>query len=145
MSAFIHHNYSMTLYFARQPEKAIEHARRAIELEPQYAIPHFFLAASLAQLGRHDEALRTMETFYLRVGRRADADRILNQLLKTGADPISTAQMYFELGNLELGFEQLTKAFDLRLGPLRHANVSPAYDAVRADPRFKALVARLKM
>ena len=43
------------------------------------------------------------------------------------------------------GFEWLTKAFDARAGYVTFANVFPAFDGVRSDPRFKVLVARLKL
>ena len=37
------------------------------------------------------------------------------------------------------------KAFDQRDGFVAYANVLPVFDGVRDDPRFKALVARLKL
>jgi hypothetical protein len=52
---------------------------------------------------------------------------------------------YFALGDKDRGFEWLTKAFDQRSGYVPWANVLPAFDGVRSDPRFKALVARLKL
>jgi len=37
------------------------------------------------------------------------------------------------------------KAFDQRDGFVAYTNVLPVFDGVRDDPRFKALVARLKL
>jgi hypothetical protein len=52
---------------------------------------------------------------------------------------------YFALGDKDRGFEWLTKAFDQRYGFISAANINPGFDGVRDDPRFKALVARLKL
>ena len=52
---------------------------------------------------------------------------------------------YFALGDKDRGFEWLTKAFDQRSGFVYAAKVEPRFDGVRDDPRFKALVARLKL
>jgi hypothetical protein len=55
------------------------------------------------------------------------------------------ARAYFALGDKNRGFEWLTKAFDQRSGFISVANVNPAFDGIRDDPRFKALVARLTL
>jgi len=52
---------------------------------------------------------------------------------------------YFALGDKDRGFEWLTRAFDQRAGYVPWAKVNPAFDGERSDPRFKALVARLKL
>jgi hypothetical protein len=52
---------------------------------------------------------------------------------------------YFALGDNDRGFEWLTQVFEQRAGYVPWAKVNPAFDGVRDDPRFKALVARLKL
>jgi hypothetical protein len=52
---------------------------------------------------------------------------------------------YFALGEKSRGFEWLTTAFDQRSGFISASNVNPAFEGVRSDPRFKALVARLRL
>ena len=61
------------------------------------------------------------------------------------ANPLDAAGPYFWLGDLERAYEYMSKAIDKRQGPIRWMNVSPQYDRFRSDPRFKALVARLKL
>jgi hypothetical protein len=84
---------------------------------------------------------------YALLGRRDDALRVLNGLVQRGGegDLQEVAIAYFALGDKDRGFKWLTKAFDQRSGYVPWANVQPAFDDVRADPRFKALVARLKL
>jgi len=89
-----------------------------------------YLADAYAQLGRRDEALR-----------------VLNGLAKRGG-PVDLQQMaiaYVALGDKERALEWLTKAFDQRSGFVPFANVIPAFDPIRSDPRFKALMARLNL
>jgi serine/threonine-protein kinase len=52
---------------------------------------------------------------------------------------------YFALGDKDRGFEWLTRAFDQRSGYIPWAKVQPSFDGIRSDPRFQALVARLKL
>ena len=84
---------------------------------------------------------------YALVGRRDDALRVLNGLAKQGGafDLEEMAIAYFALGDKDRGFEWLARAFDQRSGFVAWTNVQPGLDGVRSDPRFKALVARLKL
>jgi hypothetical protein len=84
---------------------------------------------------------------YALVGRRDDALRVLNGLARRGGafDLQGVAIAYFALGDKDRGFEWLTKAFDQRAGYVPWTNVNWAFDGIRDDPRFKALVARLKL
>ena len=79
---------------------------------------------------------------YARAGRREDAVR-----LATGSSDAPTVSLiYFALGDLDRGFEWLTRVFDQRHTLARFFKVSPDLDpVVRSDPRFRALVARLKI
>ena len=116
------------------------------------------LGAAYEALGRPQEALAVFERtemrgfphiakVYARLGRRDDALRVLNGFVKRGGavDPQVMAMGYFALGDKDRGFEWLTKGFDQRTGFEASANVHPAFDGVRSDPRFGALVARLKL
>jgi hypothetical protein len=60
-------------------------------------------------------------------------------------EPPTSGHRLFRVGDKERGFEWLTKAFDQRAGYIPGARVQPAFDGICDDPRFKALVARLKL
>jgi hypothetical protein len=85
--------YGSLLSAAGQHAEATEELRRATELEPHFALPHFHLAAALEAQGRAAEALATYERFLLRARRnhpeRPAAERRL-ATLRAGDHP-STA------------------------------------------------------
>jgi serine/threonine-protein kinase len=158
LSAEAHRGLGNTLFWARKYEDAVPHLKRAIDLEPRHLGAMSILGSAYVALGRPQEALAVLDRpefretpkiadLYARLGRREDALRVLNGLVKReGAlDLQLMAIAYFSLGDKDRGFEWLTKAFDQRSGFISMANVSPAFDGVRSDPRFKALVARLKL
>ena len=110
------------------------------------------------QTGRLQEALGTFEhppfqgsaylaLTYAMQGRRAEALRVLNSVVKRGGGPDfqEVALVYFALGDKDRGFEWLTKAFDQRQSYIIWARVNPLFDPLRADARFKALLARLNL
>jgi tetratricopeptide (TPR) repeat protein len=95
---------------------------------------------------RESPYIAYLAQMYARLGRRDDALKVLNGLVQRGGvDPVTVASAYFALGDKERGFEWLTKAFDQRSASAPYANVFPPFDGVRSDPRFKALIARLKL
>jgi eukaryotic-like serine/threonine-protein kinase len=158
LSAEAHRLYGNVLFWARKYEDAVSRQKRALDLEPHHLGAMSILGAAYEMLGRPQESLAVYERselrespqiarVYARLGRREDALRVLNGLVKRGRplDLQAMAIAYFALDDNERGFEWLTKAFDQRSGFISAANVNPGLDGVRSEPRFKALVARLKL
>ena len=154
-STSVQFNYGLVLRGARKYDEAALHVRRAIELEPQNLNAYVLLAQVYEAAGRFEDGLAVLDraefrtspelaVAYALAGKRAEALRILS-LIKPGSDSYGLASVYFALGDNNRGFEWLTKAFDQRTGGARGAKVNPRFDRVRSDPRFQALVARLKI
>jgi hypothetical protein len=57
--------------------------------------------------------------------------------------PYSLAAQYAEMGDAGRAFAALDRAFAERDPSLVSADVDPAFDGVRADPRFTAIVERI--
>ena len=53
------------------------------------------------------------------------------------------AELFFLLGEEEKGFEWLDKAYEERDFHLIFLRVDPAFDSVRSDPRFIALLKKI--
>ena len=147
-----------TLYLARKYEDALAPLKRALELEPLNYPAMIILGLVYQALAKPQDALAVFDrpefrespyiaATYARLGRRDDALRVLGHLEKGGGtfDLLAMALAYVALGDKERAFEWLTRAFDQRSGYVPYANVSPDFDPIRSDPRFKALIARLKL
>jgi len=152
-----HYIHGTDLYFARRYQDAMVPLKRAIELEPRDWGAAIMLANTYEALGKPEQALRVYDRpefrespyiarTYALLGRRDEVLRDLSGVAKRGTiDLYPMAVAYFALGDKDRGFEWLTKAFDQRSAYVYGAKVYPAFDGIRDDPRFKALVARLKL
>ncbi len=158
LSSGIQGSYGIVLFFARKYEDALSQLKRSIDFEPRNYAAILMLGVTYEALGKPQEALAVFDRpefrespyiarAYALLGRRDDAVRVLNNLVKRGGafDLQEMAIAYFALGDVDRGFEWLTKAFDQRSGYVPWAKVQPAFDEIRSDPRFQALVARLKL
>ena len=61
------------------------------------------------------------------------------------SDPQGVALIYFALGDKDRGFRWLTRALDERQAFINGISLDPAFKGIRSDPRFQALVKRLKL
>jgi TolB-like protein/Tfp pilus assembly protein PilF len=159
LSPIRQNTFGIVLYHARRYDDAVAQLKRSIDLDPRNYAATLMLGVMYETLGKAQEALAIFDSHpdfrespyiartYAMLGRRDDALRVLSGLVKRGGafDRHHVAVAYFALGDNDRGFEWLTKAFDQRAGYVPWANVNPAFDGVRDDPRFKALVARLKL
>ena len=153
-----------TFYHARQYEKAIAEADRALEMDRTFGQSHMILSIAYEQLGEHDKAIamaqkaqQLMEGSVLplwslgyalaRSGRTADAEEIAEKLktLSTTVyiSPYYQALVYTGLGDRETAFTYLEKAFEERDEWLIWLGTEPKLDDLRSDPRFKELLTRV--
>jgi TolB-like protein/Tfp pilus assembly protein PilF len=161
LSAVAQSSYGRTLYRARRYEEAIPHLQRAIELEAQVSLHPARLADVYEQMGRIEDALpirqkqaeagpssytlASLSRVYASLGRRKEAQAALSRAIR--AEPpyvLGFALAYFALGDKDRCFEWLDKGVDDRQNVL-FWKIDPQLDPVRSDPRFQALIARLKM
>src|SRR5437016_3044391 len=54
-----------------------------------------------------------------------------------------TAQLHAHLGDRDQAFESLDRAYEERVSKLVYLKVDPAFDSIRSDPRFAALVKKV--
>jgi hypothetical protein len=99
---------------------------------------------------RFEEAM--LGLIYLKKGDRAKAERILEETIENkktvkNVSAPSVAWLAGELGKLDLAFEFLDKAYEERdvLTGFVHVYSEMFSPALAADPRFKVLLARLKL
>src|SRR5437763_4467024 len=151
-------NLGRVLWFEGKLDEADAIARKAAELQPTAASSHRWQVLVAIQRGDFDEALREAQSetdesyrrFELAVaqfarGDRKAADAALADLIAhdQGLD-YQVAQVYAVRGEKEKAFEWLQIAFDNHDTGMLARLVDPLLHGLRDDPRYKALVAKMK-
>jgi TolB-like protein/DNA-binding winged helix-turn-helix (wHTH) protein/Flp pilus assembly protein TadD len=150
-------------YFARNYEEAEQQARVALQLNPNLMAAHAVLGWSFTEQKRFPEAISELKTAsdlsngvpvyrstlgraYALSGDVAAAKKILAEVEAAQSEPrgvgTSLAGLYLATGDSDRAFYWLgqTAPGDIQANWLR---VDPAFDSIRGDPRFVAIVSRL--
>jgi tetratricopeptide (TPR) repeat protein len=97
--------------------------------------------------GRSPGALGMLGLVYGLANKKAEANKILNELLELNKQryvtPAALVNVYLGLGNKDQAFVWLEKAFEERSNYLAYLKVFPLLDPLRSDPRFAKLVQRV--
>ncbi|HKO04390.1 MAG TPA: tetratricopeptide repeat protein [Candidatus Acidoferrales bacterium] len=154
----------MALYFARDYDRVIEEARKALEVEPDSWLLRYHYAQALAQEGRSAEAISELKIgqrisggdplFTMALGHaygisgdRASAMQSLAELKakaeKGHVPPLYFVPIYVGLGDADQAMRWLEKAYEERIDYLVFLNVEPMSDPLRSDPRFQQLLHRI--
>src|SRR5690348_10877047 len=164
ISSIIARDLALTYYYRREFDLSLEQCDRAIEQNPHFSAAYWALGLVQQQRGDLDESAAAFEraiqlspqsprmqgalarTLALS-GKRQEAVRILSELhalsKKRYVSPFEFATIHFVLGHLDEGFEWLAKAYQDRCFELIVIKVDPRFDALRGDPRFPKLAAKL--
>lgn len=160
-SAILRSDLAWTYYCSRQFARALENARKSGEMDPTAFTAHREMNKAYLMLGRYSDALKECDRAMAiighsrrvmaeiaqvkaRAGQAAEATAILDQLRQP--DPSEPEPTYLmavaeaNLGHKDLAFRMLDRAVRQRLVQAIWMNVDPELDAIRADPRFHALV-----
>ncbi len=150
-------------YLERHPQKAVEQLSKTIDLEPNYATAYVYRGMTYAQLGKLTETIADFETAkrldnsprtvalfansLALLGQRGKAGRLLAELndrsKREFVSPWCQGTVYAGLGDKDLAFQWLDRAFQGRATDLIALNVAPLYDRLHSDPRFTTLVRRM--
>ena len=161
---FVHQALSAQVaFFARDYPAAIDFARRANVLDPEFWVGYYQLAQAYEQLGRSDlafDALQKAGQFsggnskavalrgYLfgKLGRTGEAREVLQTLAAVARErhvpPYATALVYSGLGEQDQALDWLHRACDAHDVHLLVLPVDPKWDALRGDARFSRLLER---
>jgi serine/threonine-protein kinase len=164
LSMAIRASFGIRSYFAHDFERARRELSECLELDSGSGTARLFLGLTLVEMSRHDEAIRELETASqvaaspemsaalayacARAGHLERARGLLGQLVLLAeqryVSPSLIAQVHAGLGDADVAFECLQRASDVRAIDLAWLAVRPVFDELRADPRFNALVARMR-
>jgi uncharacterized protein (TIGR02996 family) len=163
LSVYVGGALAKVYYNARQYDRALEGYRQTLELDPDSTRAQRGLGRVLLQQGRYDEAIAALRQVLAReshsyfisdlgqayavAGRRAEARRMLAQLQDIArrgyVSPVYIAKVHAGLGENAQALALLNQAFQQRSDQLTGLRVDPAFDHLRADPRFIDLLRRV--
>ena len=158
------HNLGLVHYFARRYDEAIAQFRETLDLDPNFGPAHIMLGRVYVAKGMPDRAVEELERAQrllgarpdvvtphayalARAGRRREALATLDELRRISKPrdpaPFRIAMVHIGLGDTDRAFEWLHKAFEARDWQMALLKVEPAFDGLRSDPRFAALLERV--
>jgi serine/threonine-protein kinase len=165
-SVSIRRSLGWLYYYGRQYETAIDHLDRALVMNPTSDETQIIRALTFMEMGRFPEAevavrealttvgettigLATLGAVHARAGRMEEARDVLRQLHAMAeqryVSSTNFATLYAVLGDLDQAFAWLEKVYEERRGFLAYLKVDPRIDPLRQDPRFAALVTRMRL
>jgi tetratricopeptide (TPR) repeat protein len=154
-------------FYARRYEETIAHLRHALDIDPDFLAGHADLARALEYSGRTAEAVQEYERA-IRLGgtsmaahsvglanvlavsgRVGEARELLAALSRRRAEsyvsPWALASIHACLGETGEALDWLERAYEEHDPTLVWLKVHPRFDALRSEPRFEALLARLRL
>ena len=161
-----------TYIWARQYDQALEQFQKVAEMFPGFAIDHERLAQLHAFMGRFDQAIAEDTKARLLSGENEKSAlakeailrhawttqgapgywKTLVELSQTGENPpeaynspFGTAILYAQLGDKARALNALEQAYEQRSLAMTEINIEPAFDPIRGEPRFKALLQGVRL
>jgi TolB-like protein/Tfp pilus assembly protein PilF len=163
LSVVINSHLGWLFYFSRQFDQAIAQLQRTLDLEPEYPLALYFLGMAYEQRGvlepaidslrkatersgRHPGGLSALVHALASAGKRGEALRVLEELHSLASQrhvsPYFVAFAHAGLGNRQEAINWLEKACAERSGWMLHLAIEPAFDSLRGQPDFQALMLR---
>jgi serine/threonine-protein kinase len=150
------------LYMARQYDEVIEQHKRTIELDPNFFYADSWVGTAYRERGMLKEALEEymkvqkqmpeqplfgLAALYGRTGRQREAKSILRDVIndskKRYVSPTGIAFVYIALGEKDLAFDWLDRAYEAHDTFLNGLKTDVRFDPIRSDPRYTVLLKKL--
>jgi tetratricopeptide (TPR) repeat protein len=146
------------LFFVHRYDELLAEADRIATVLPDLFNLSTYRSRALWHLGRRDEALRVrrqgwaerapglaaaLDRGAARGGPRGAMVAIAEALERGGAEPLDVAQYYALAGDNARAMAMLERGYAAHSPFILHIKADPAYDDLRADPRFADLIRRI--
>ena len=155
------------LYFMRQYDRAIEHYRKIVELDPSVGTNHWSLARTYELKGMYAEAIEGYAKYndIIRLFRPEEMQQYREIVRSSGwhvfaqkiaadmeekskkeyVSPVVLAKVFARADDRDRAFAWLEKAFEARDPGLVRLKMEPLYDNLRSDPRYIDLLRRMNL
>ena len=159
-------NLGVVLYIARQADQAIQQLEQTLDLDEHSGFAHAMLGLAYASKRMPERAVAELQKAraladkrpdivavhgytLARAGRRAEALATLDDIRRLtnpqSPPPFTIALVYVGLEDWDRAFGWLGMAIEARAWEMPLLKADPAFDRLRLDPRFPALLARLRL
>ena len=166
LSLITHSVVGDVLFFARRFEESIVYYTRCHEMDPTFGPGNTDLARSLEHVGRYDEAVELFQAgtrgrdgvvppstglaiYQWRAGRRDEARATMAAVMDAAKSryiaPFGIASFHAVAGEIGVALDWLERAHETRDGSSCLLRVHPRLDTLRGEPRFRALLAAMKL
>jgi TolB-like protein/DNA-binding winged helix-turn-helix (wHTH) protein/Tfp pilus assembly protein PilF len=164
LSPFFRAAGGLMLYFAGHREEGIQHNLKAVELAPDFLVPHLNLSKFHFEMGNYDLGIREYEKAARLAGMRpATLAALLNSYKSEGIsgflreqlklndkgilqlDSFSLAEIHAGLGEKERTIQHLQQNVQEHGAYLEYLGVDPIWDGLRGEPEFQAILQELHL
>ncbi len=166
LSLVINMNAGIIFSWMKRYDEALDQFKKTIDLDPNFPWTYGNLGdlyemqgqrglaiveyqKEIAIVGRDPSEISILGYLYALAGKKAEAVSILDELLKFDkqGDCVSVyvATVYYGLGDTNKAFEWLERAYQQRDVALLNLKTRPLWDSLRTDPRFIALLKKMKL
>ena len=146
---------------AGEVDEAIAEAKRLMQLDPNYIYESPVLAEAYYEKGMYADAIAGFQRArqltgapqpglaitYARIGRKAEARQILEELKKVAATKYIAAEeiaaVHLALGETDQAFTWLERGYAEHGGAFHAIAILPSFRALHSDPRFQDILRRI--
>lgn len=165
LSLIISRNLGQIFYRARQYDRAIEALHKTLEKDPNFTNTHRYLGTTYLEKSMYKEALAEFQkekeikkgvdaysdvmiiVINALMGKKVKALQMLNDFMEQSKHvyirPYLFAYIYAALGESDMAFKYLEKAYEEHDTYLRWLKADALFDNIRSDSRFKTLLKKM--
>ena len=166
LSPIINTSLGYIFYLKREYDQAIQQHRKTLELNQNFGIGRLRLGECYLQKGMFEEAIAEFQkartlflnspyglgnlgNAYALIGEKNKAIEVLTNLKGLSKQGYSLnydiAFIYCGLGDKEMAFEWLERAYKEKEEGMMYLKVDPCWESLRSDPRHKSLIKRMNL
>jgi len=158
LSPIINTNFGRYLDIAGRYDEALKQFRKTLEIDPEFENAHIGIGRVYLHKGMYKLAVEIFERTespllayaLMALSKKDEAQAVLEDFKEKSSrqyvDQYTFAVIYAALGEIDMAFEALEKAYqEHSINLVDYVYVDPFFDSIRPDPRFKSLMKKLNL